>query len=213
MNYLIILFKNKEKRKIINKFKTKKKALDFFNKQSMSSDNVIFEKRTENGSKCHFELLLMEKKEFGLEKIYIKDELGRTTKVETDSDDYNVLKIINYKIEEEFLDYSTKKKITSNVFEKKYLSYKGIKMISKLNNKIIFQSNEQIKLFTFKDEYDAERFIESIESKMRSEKRGDCIFVKDFSFPQKKYLYNLLIENGFPKSYLQRYSTTHPLKK
>jgi hypothetical protein len=155
----------------------------------------------------------MENKEFGLEKIYIKDELGRTTKVETDSEEYNVLKIIKYNLEEEFLDYSTKKKITSNIFEKKYLSYKGIKMISKLNNKIIFQGNEEIKLFTFKDEDDADRFIDSMENKMRSEKRGDCIFVKDFSFPQKKYLYNLLVEYGFPKSYLQRYSTTHPSKK
>jgi hypothetical protein len=213
MNYLIILFKNKEKRKIINKFKTKKKALDFFNEQSKLSDSVVFEKRTENGSKCQFELLLMENKEFGLEKIYIKDELGRTTKVETDSEEYNVLKIIKYNLEEEFLDYSTKKKITSNIFEKKYLSYKGIKMISKLNNKMIFQGNEEIKLFTFKDEDDADRFIDSMENKMRSEKRGDCIFVKDFSFPQKKYLYNLLVEYGFPKSYLQRYSTTHPSKK
>ena len=30
MNYLIVLFKNKEKRKIINKFKTSKKALKYY---------------------------------------------------------------------------------------------------------------------------------------------------------------------------------------
>ena len=44
------------------------------------------------------------------------------------------------------------------------------------------------------------------------QKRSDCIFVKDYSTAQRKYLYNLLIDNGFSKSYLQRQSTTHPIK-
>ena len=43
--------------------------------------------------------------------------------------------------------------------------------------------------------------------------RMDCLIVKDYSKPQKKYLYNLLVEKGFPIDYLQRYSTTHLLKR
>jgi hypothetical protein len=38
------------------------------------------------------------------------------------------------------------------------------------------------------------------------------MFVKDYSTSQRKYLYNLLEENGFPKHYLIRHSTTHPTK-
>lgn len=213
MDYIVVLFKNREKRKIINKFKTKKKAFDFFNKLEKESQEVVFERKTENGIKCIFELALMEKKELSSNKIYIKDELGRTLKVDTDSNDYNIVKVINYKIEEEFLDYHTKKRIDYYTFEKKYLSKSGVKMISKLNNKIVLQYDETFKLFTFKDIDDTERFLSCLEIRMRNLDRIDCIIVSDFSFPQRKYLYNILIDQGFPKSYLQRYSTTHHSKK
>ena len=213
MDYLIVLFKNKEKRKIINKFKTKKRAFDFFNKLEKESQEVIFEKRTENGVKCNFELTLMEKKGLNSDKIYIKDELGRTLKVDTDSNDYNIKKVINYKIEEEFLDYHTKKRINYPIFEKKYLGKSGVKLISKLNNKIILQYDETFKLFTFKDIDDTERFLNCLVDRMKSLNRIDCIIVSDYSFPQRKYLYELLVNHGFSKSYLQRYSTTFPSKK
>jgi hypothetical protein len=62
MNYLITLFKNKEKRKIINKFKSIKRALDFFDKLSKSSDEVKFSNKTENASKSLTELGLLEKR-------------------------------------------------------------------------------------------------------------------------------------------------------
>lgn len=212
MNYLVVLFKNKEKRKIINKFKTKKKALDFYEKLISESNNVIFNKSTENGFDCFFELALMENKDISQGKVYIKDELGRTILVKTDSEDYNILKISNYNIEEEFIDYSTKEKITSVWLEKKYLTKSGIKLMSKLNNKIVVQNDDNINLFTFKNSDDADRFITSFETYYNNKKR-DCIFVKDYSFPQRKYMYELLTNYGFPKSYLQRYSTTHPVKK
>ena len=213
MDYIIVLFKNREKRKIINKFKTYERAYKFFNKLVEDSNNVVFDKKTENGSKCSYEICLMTKNKSGVGKLYIKDELGRTIKVDTDSDDYDILKVVNFKKEEEFLDYQTKKRIDYNNFEKNYLSKSGVKMISKLNNKIILQNGETIKLFTFKNIDDAERFILSIEQEMIKKKRIDCIIVNDFSFPQRKYLYDLLVERGFPKSYLQRYSTTHHSKK
>lgn len=213
MDYQIVLFKNREKRKIINKFKTKKKAFEFFDNLEKKSQDVVFDKKTENGSKCIYELTLLEKKGLNENKIYIKDELGRTLKVDTDSNDYNIIKVINYRIEEQFLDYQTKQKIDYDKFEKKYLTKKGVKMISKLNNKIIVQCDETYKLFTFKDIDDADRFLNSLEKKMRNLNRIDCIIVNDFSFAQRKYLYDLLVEQGFPKSYLQRYSTTHHSKK
>jgi len=213
MNYLIVLFKNKEKRKIINKFKTSKKALKYYDSLLSDSNNVIFETKTENGLGCSFDLALMEIKGSKSEKTYIKDELGRTKVVETDSEDYNIIKINPFRIEEEFWDYFSKTKIDSPFFEKKYLSKSGIKLISKLNNKVILQNDDNINLFTLKSISDADRFISNFETYCINKGRTDCIFVKDTSFPQKKYLYNLLIEYGFPKSYLQRYSTTHHVKK
>jgi len=145
--------------------------------------------------------------------LYIKDNLGRTIKVETDDENLSIKKISSYKIEEGFIDFSNKKRIYFSDFEKKYLRRDGLKLISKLNNKMIFQRDDEINLFTFKCEDDCEIFLESLVNKFQKEKRMDCLIVKDSSKPQKKYLYNLLVDKGFPINYLQRYSTTHLSKR
>ena len=136
MDFLVVLFKNKEKKKIINKFKTEKRAISFFKKKIEESKSVIFNKETENGNLCSYELCLLKRKSKSTSPIYIKDEIGRQIKVELDSEDYEIYKVEKYRIDELFLDYDKNKKISSQEFIKKYLNKSGIKMISKLNNKI-----------------------------------------------------------------------------
>lgn len=209
MNYLVVLFKDKKKRKIINKFKTYQKAQKFYTKKIKESDDVIFPKMTENGHHCVFELGFIKLGENKKSDVWIKDDLGRNVKVEIENG-YSILKITSYNIEEEFQDYQTKKKITTQQFIKKYLSGDGFKLISKLNNKIVLQNDEKTYLFTFKTSDDSERFIDNLQSKL---KRKDLMLVKDYNTIQRKYLYNLLVEKGYPITYLQRLSTSHPLKK
>jgi len=213
MNYLIVLFKNKIKKKIINKFKTHKKSDDLFITLSNQSNDVIFEKKYTNGNECSYELAMLERSSGTFIPVYLKDELGRQIKVNLDDGDYTITKIITYKIEETLLDTTLNKKINSHEFIKLYLDPMGFKLMSKLNNKIIVQNDDKVNLFILKNEYDSSRFIESISNKFISEKRMDCMFIKDCSTPQKKSLYNLLINQGFSKDYLLRYSTTHPVKK
>jgi hypothetical protein len=213
MNYLIVLFKNKIKKKIINKFKTHKKSDDLFITLSNQSNDVIFEKKYTNGDECSYELAMLERSSGTFIPVYLKDELGRQIKVNLDDGDYTITKIITYKIEETLLDTTLNKKINSHEFIKLYLDPVGFKLMSKLNNKIIVQNDDKVNLFILKNEYDSSRFIESISNKFISEKRMDCMFIKDCSTPQKKSLYNLLINQGFSKDYLLRYSTTHPVKK
>lgn len=212
MDYIIVLFKNRVKKKIIKKFKTFDNAQKYYNNLISKSDEVIFDKQHENGYHCDFELGLLGPKNKN-EVIYVKDEFGRQSKVDVEDDDYSMLKINKYKINEEFVDYSTKKKINSEDFIKKYLRGDGLKMVSKLNNKIIVQLNDITNLFTFKNEIDSSRFIDNISQKYINEKRMDCIFIKDSSTPQRKYLYDMLVNLGYPKQYLFRQSTTFPLKK
>jgi hypothetical protein len=209
MNYLVVLFKNKEKRKIINKFITYERALNFYKEKLKVSDEVIFPKLVENGFDCSYELGLIQIGVNNKEKIFVKDNLGRNIKVDIE-DGYSIVKITNYNIEEEFWDYTTKKKITTQDFIKNYLSKSGVKFLSKLNNKIVLQNDDKTNIFTFKNVSDADRFIDILEMKLN---RQDCIMVKDYSTIHRKYLYNILKENGFSISYLQRYLTTHPSKK
>ena len=209
MNYLVVLFKDKEKRKIINKFKTYRKATEFFNNKLELSNEVLFPKMTENGIDCIFELGLIEINETKKENVYIKDEIGRNIKVEIEGG-FNILKINKYNIEEEFVDYQTKKKITTPQFLKKYINKLGLKLVSKLNNKIVLQNDEETYLFTFKTTLDSDRFIDTLQKKIN---RTDCMYVKDYTTIHRKYLYNLLVEKGFSIKYLQRLSTSHPSKK
>jgi hypothetical protein len=212
-NYIVVLFKNKVKKKIINKFKTLKNADEFYQSLVNESNNVIFEKRFENGSESDYELLLIERTNSNSERYYTKDEFGRQLKVDLDFDGFNVKKLSSYKIDEFFVDYTTKKKINSNEFILNYLSKPGLKMLSSLNNKIILQNDDNINLFTFKTENDSYRFLDSLTNLFISQKRTDCMFVKDISTAQRKSLYHLLSINGYPKSYLFRHSTTFPVKK
>jgi hypothetical protein len=211
-NFLIVLFKYKTKKKIINKFITSKKAKNYYENLLVKSNEVIFEKQFENGFKCNFELGLLEKTKSG-ETRYYKDTLGRQIKIELDDDNYSILRVEQYKIEELIVDYKTKKKITSQQLIKQYLSGDGIKMISKINNKVVVQNDDEYNLFTLKNDFDSERFIDSLSIFFMKKGKRDCILVKDVSTAQRKYLYDILVSKGFPKTYLFRHSTTHPILK
>lgn len=211
--YQIVLFKNKIKKKIIKKFKTSKRAVNYYKSLLDASDDVIFSKQYDNGFESDYELALLSPKNIDSGSLFVKDEFGRQIKIEISDDDYVISKISKYNIDEYFVDYSTKLKINTSTFIKKYLDNTGLKLVSKLNNKIIVQNDEVFNLFTFKNDDDSSRFIDSMLEHFIKSKRLDCIFVKDSDTMQRKYLYDLLVENGFPKSYLFRHSTTHPTKK
>lgn len=209
-NFLIVLFKNKVKRKIINKFITEKRSTEFFKKLIEESNKVIFEKIYENGYECSFEIGLLTKNKSSEVKYY-KDDLGRQIKIELDDDEYSIVKVQKYKTEELISDYKTKKRIDSHYLIKHYLLGPGIKMISKINNKIVVQNDDEFNLFTLKNDKDCDRFIDSLSEHFLKIGKGDCIIVKDVSTAQRKYLYDILVEKGFSRSYLFRHSTTHPV--
>ena len=211
--YQVILFKNKVKKKIINKFKTHKKAFEYYKLLIKESDEVIYDKVMENGVVSEYELSLVERSSSSPSSLYMKDDYGRQVKVSLDDSELTMINITRYRIEELFLDYTTNKKIDTRQFIKQYLDPTGFKLISKLNNKIIVQNDYKFNLFTLKTSDESERFIDILTKKFNDEGRKDCLLVKDYSTPQRKYLYELLVKMGFEKSYLQRSSTTYPSRK
>ena len=209
-NYLIVLFKNKKRKRIIKKFVTLSRAKSFFNKLISESDEVIFDVLIENTKDCKFELSLIEMVTNQSAPVYITDEYGRNIKVKIEDDGMSILQIKPYREEELIFDVQKKKKITTKDLIKTYLKTDGLKMISVLNNKIVVQKDEDIKLFSLKNEKESSRFIDCLSSYFFKIKRGDCIFIKDYSSPQRKYLYSLLESNGFDKKVLYRKFTTYP---
>lgn len=207
MKYLIVLFKNKERKKIIKKFKTYQRAKEFFDNQ-IKNNKVVFDKSVENGKLCSFEIGLLEKDSINFDSYFIKDDLGRQVKVDIDDPDYKVLKISNYSIEELIYDISKNKKISIDKFISEYLKRGSIKLISKLNNKIVVQDDDMFSLFSLKSDEDCFRFTQVLKKYLTEKNRTDCIIVLDSSLPQKKYLYSLLESKGISKSILYKKSTT-----
>jgi hypothetical protein len=206
MKYLIVLFKNKERKKIIKKFKTKERAEKFFDK--LLNNDVVFNKEVENGKSCEFELGILENDSKDFTPFYVRDELGRQIKIEIDDPNYKITKISKYKVEEFLYDLQTKNKIPFKYFYSKYLKVTGLKFISKLNNKLLVQEDDNYFLFSLKSDGDSNRFLKILEDTLYKNKRSDCIVVYDTSIQQKKYLYSILESKGISKSFLYRNSTT-----
>ena len=210
VNYLVVLFKNKKRKKIINKFVTFSRAKQYYDNLLKESNDVLFNVEIENGVDTRYELGLVEMNTNQLIPIYMTDEYGRNTKVKLEDEGMTLFKIDYYKKEETIYDISKKKKITSQQLIKTYLKGDGLKMISSLNNKIIVQEDDKINLFTLKTESEATRFIDCISLHFFKTKRGDCLFVKDHSSAQRKYLFNMLESYGIDKKILYRKFTSQP---
>ena len=210
-NYLVVLFKNKKRKRIIKKFVTLSRAKSFYENLIEKSNEVIFEVLVENAKECKFELGLIDTKTNQSAPIYTTDEYGRSVKVKfEDNTGMSIITMSPYRQEELIYDVETNRKITSNDLIKKYLKGDGLKMVSVLNNKIVVQKDEMIKLFSLKNEQESSRFVDCLSSYFFKIKRGDCLFIKDYSSPQRKYLYSLLESNGFDKKVLYRKFTTYP---
>jgi len=151
-NYIVVLFKNKKKKRIIKKFITFNRAKQFYDKLVQESNDVLFEIKVEGGSECNYEIGIVEMSSKQLVPVYMTDEFGRNVKVKLDEDGMTLSKIQPYKKEETVFDIRTGKKITMSDLIKKYLKGDGLKMISVLNNKIVLQEDEKIHLFTLKSE-------------------------------------------------------------
>jgi hypothetical protein len=212
-NYQVIVFKNKIKKRVLKKFVTYKKAKQYFDHLIDESNNVWFEVKNAHGESSDYELCIIERDTNRLFPVYTTDELGRNLIVELEDNDWNIVNISKYKIDEEIYDCQTKNRIKLDYFIKKYLSKDGLKLLSKLNNKIVLQKDEETFLFSLKNEKDSKRLLESLEKKFIDLKRADVMIAYDFSNSSRKYIYKILEDKGFDKKFLYRKYTTHPGSK
>lgn len=208
--YYVVLFKNKVRKKIIKKFSNFKNSENFYNNLIKESSSVIFPKKMENGKTTYYELALLQNKTNQYNDIYMTDELGRNIKVILEDKSFEMLKVKLYEVEELIYDTQKKQKISSLKLIQTYLKGDGIKMVFTLNNKFIIQKDEDIKLFSLKSEIETNRFIDCISKEFYKEGRKDCLFIKDTSSAQKKYLFSVLSEMGIDKKVLYRKFTTYP---
>jgi hypothetical protein len=211
-NYQIVLFKNNKKEKIIKKYVTYQKCYTFYEKLLSESEKIIFPINYENGIDVDYELAILERGNSQLFPIYITDEIGRNLQVDLSNSDWNIIKIKKFNLPERLYDVFDNKKLTFEEFMSK-VSKPGIKLISKLNNKLICQNDDNIELFSLKTTEECKRFFEILESYLIDNGKTDFMVVQDTSTPQKKYLYEFLHQKGISKKTLYRTYTTHPKER
>ena len=212
-NYNIILFKNKVRYKIIKKYKNYKNAEKFYTKLISDNKDIFFEIKTENGSNIDFEVALLEKFSKNILPLFKTDPLGRNIPIKSDVNDLTIIKLDNFKLPEKIFHINSKTKIDFNNFSSKFLKGDELKMISKLNNKIVVQEQDKYNLFSLKTSNDADRFINEIQLFLVSKNKSNCLLIKDTDKTQKKYLYDILSQIGYDKKMLYRKATTHSKDK
>jgi hypothetical protein len=191
-NYLIVLFKNKKKRKIIKHYVNKSSALKKFNDMVLINSEILFDKLIENATPCDYEIALLTNQTKVQQSLFLTDNLGRNNPVNLENPDYV------------FLD----KKIKFLDLIKEYCSDKNFKSIFTLNNKLCIQIDEDVSLFSLKDKDESERLLEVMQDYFISNSRSDAFFVKDVSNAQRKWLYDIMEKKGFDKRRLYRLKTT-----
>ena len=207
-NYIIVLFKNKQKKKIIKSYQTESTARKKF-KSLSDSKNVLFPIRYENAEKVKYEIGILTDQEMYQLPLFQVDDIGRNEEVFVNSDEYTFIDIKPYEIEEKIFDWQTNSRIDMLSLIKTYCNKRELKNIFTLNNKLVIQVEESFSLFSLKNPEDSHRLLETIEKYFRENNRKDAIFVRDTSTTQRKWLYELLESKGFDKGKLYRQNTTY----
>jgi hypothetical protein len=207
-SFLIVLFKNRKKRKIIKRYATEKKANDKFDQLIKDNNTISFEKVYENAEPCDYELGLVTNTTKIQKSLFMTDELGRNIPVNLENSDFVFLKINKYKVEDQIYDWQTSSKISFNDFIKKYCSGGELKSVYTLNNKICVQKDEDVQIFSLKNSEESERFLNIVQEYFYNERRLDAFFVRDISNAQRKWIYDVLNKKGFDKQRLYRLKTT-----
>ena len=202
--FSVIIFKNNKKRKIVKSFVTKERALKFYNNLIEENSKIKFYKEYENGKKCNYKVGLISNDITFDNKFNYIDKFGRNVSIS--SNEFTIIKVSDYHNEELIFDIGKNQKISYDELFSILSEKNNLKLVSKLNNKIIIQSDEQIRLFSLKNESDSERLFEILSQ----EQKRAYIMAPEVSIEQRKYLYNLLENYGFDKGMLYRKSTTYP---
>ena len=173
---------------------------------------MYFPLEFENGKECRYEIAIIEKNGDMPSTIH-RDEYGRNINHKIDGTDYVISKISDYKYEESVYQISTKTKKTLLEIVTQFSKIKELKLVFKLNNKVIFQSDDNFEIYSCKTEEESTRFLNEIQRYCLENKKSDYLISHSEDVAHKKQLYKQLVEKGFDIKMLYRRATTHPKDK
>ncbi len=204
--YFIVLFCNKKRKKILHRCMKRTTITEYWH-QFKTKVKPPFTKIQGGKRKQEniFELALIYPYNRLVTSVYVKDSLGRNIEAKMENDKFRIKEIIPYWEEELIYDFQSKKRIRYYQLLSQILPVSEIGQIFTLNNKLLIQVEDNIKLFSNKNPTDAERLFEIIKNDLLNKKRQNFIFVKDVTTHQRKLLYDMLEKKGYKREELSRH--------
>lgn len=199
--YFIILFKNRKKYKLMHKSAKKTTIMRIWDELKTTKKPLYTQTNAgRSRNETIFELGLIFPKTRWNNKVYVKDSLGRQLEVKLNNDKQRLKTIIPFWKEELIYDSDKKERIRYDEMMDYILSIKDIAQIFTLNNKLIIQVENNIKIYRNKNLSDCDRLFDIVKSDLLRRKMNNFIFVKDISTHQRILLYDILEEKGYKRA-------------
>jgi hypothetical protein len=204
--YFIVLFCNKKRVKILYRCKKKNTLYEYWHEyKTQKKPRFLKTQNRKRDNDVVYELGLIFPKTRWSDKTYVRDSLGRTVEAKLEDENLRIKELIPYWKEELIYDFQTKTRIRYHELLEQIITINDIGQIFTLNNKLFVQNEDNILLFGNKNIKDSNRLFDLIREDVLKKKKGNFIFIKDVSTPQRKILYKLLESKGYKKSELFRH--------
>ena len=201
--YMIILFTNKKKEKIMYKCMQRTTVYEYWREfRTQRKPRFVKQQGSRRREEKLYELALVFPNNRWATATYVKDSLGRNQEAIIENDKYRIKEIIPYWREELIYDFQQKKRIRYHEVLEQFMPVTEIGQVFSLNKNLFLQVDDEIKMFSNKNLNDSDRLFELIKEDLLAKKKTNFIFVKDVTTYQRKQLYNLLESKGINRRML-----------
>jgi hypothetical protein len=133
--------------------------------------------------------------------------MGRNVEITLNKKKSRIKELIPYWEEEKIYDLELKKHIRYHEMMDYIYSIDDIGQIFTLNNRLIIQVEDTIKMYINKTVEDTNRLFDIVREEVLKKKRGNFIFVRDVNSEQRVMLYDMLESMGYKRSDLLKHYT------
>jgi hypothetical protein len=225
-SFKIISCRNGRQNKFIGKYRTSEEAYEVFNKLQTLGEHIIFESsstrkdgRIENSIN---EYILIEKSDE--ENTLLRNEYGKLVEQKLNKEGWIVRDKLRYKVEEDFwvwgYDKHTERKtfiwIYENIVLNDFGNYFDFRRVIVYKNKIVIKHDDgNMDIIFCKNESDAIKFYNLLETYIKRDKVKQVVFVGNYSelSPKRKKLEDELMEiTGWTRKKIQMKNTSYYYK-
>lgn len=200
MLYKIIISKDGKKKKVLyegsNEDTAKKKYFT-----TKDKNKVLFPKKNNAYKKVkpvHYEIMLLKEKSESDTPFYVRDELGRTTEVNINSDKWSLIHKDEYFYEEKFTVFGYEQRLDTKEIIKKILLRRNkgdkIKQVNYVINKVMIYQNSDFDIIVCKNSSDARRLYKTLREFYETNKVNNIMFTGLVGKRNRTKLYKRIVE-------------------